>query len=89
MTKVTVFEDFDNFREEGDAGAICYMNDPVEGIALKCPCCARETYIPLQEPGPVWKWDGNKEKPTLSPSIQFVGGCRWHGWLRGGEFVNV
>ena len=37
---------------------------------------------------PVWQWDGNVEKPTLSPSI----GCghrpdfHWHGYLRAGRF---
>ena len=32
---------------------------------------------------PFWKWDGNKEKPTLSPSIR-CGGSEdnlWHGYL--------
>lgn len=35
-----------------------------------------------------WQWDGNVEKPTLSPSI----GCGvrpnfdWHGYLRAGRF---
>ena len=37
---------------------------------------------------PVWQWDGNREKPTLSPSI----GCgprpdfHWHGYLKAGRF---
>lgn len=33
-----------------------------------------------------WKWDGNEQKPTLSPSVQKLSGCRWHGWLQGGVF---
>jgi len=32
---------------------------------------------------PVWKWDGNKEAPTLSPSIAVTG--VWHGFLRNGK----
>jgi hypothetical protein len=34
-----------------------------------------------------WKWDGNKESPTLSPSILIHG--KWHGWLRAGKLVDV
>ena len=30
----------------------------------------------------VWGWDGNEEKPTLTPSIHDVG--HWHGFLRSG-----
>jgi hypothetical protein len=37
--------------------------------------------------GPSWQWDGNREKPTLSPSI-FVGMRStppgWHGFVRAG-----
>jgi hypothetical protein len=37
--------------------------------------------------GPSWQWDGNREKPTLSPSI-FVGmrdtPPGWHGFVRAG-----
>lgn len=49
--------------------------------------------LPLSGAGhPVWQWDGNREAPTLSPSIGVLdgkGGFRWHGWLRGGKLVNT
>lgn len=40
----------------------------------------------------VWGWDGNTEKPTLTPSINCIaekdgkptGGCGWHGHITGG-----
>jgi len=35
---------------------------------------------------PCWQWDGNKDKPTLSPSLHWVG--NWHGFLRAGKFVS-
>jgi len=46
---------------------------------------------------PVWHWDGNKEKPTLSPSLGLLvtpnmntvgpdGHYHWHGFLRTGVF---
>lgn len=34
-----------------------------------------------------WLWDGNKEAPTLSPSINVIG--RWHGFLRAGKIETV
>lgn len=33
-----------------------------------------------------WTWDGNRERPTLSPSIHAVG--HWHGYLRAGRFES-
>lgn len=38
---------------------------------------------------PAWQWDGNWEAPTLTPSIQRHGACNWHGFLRGGAFVEA
>lgn len=38
---------------------------------------------------PVWEFDGNKECPTLSPSIRVLGSHGapdlWHGYLRNGK----
>ena len=52
----------------------------------ECHPCA----IPCQKGPPggdrVWGWDGNEEKPTLDPSINYVG--HWHGWLRAGRLVS-
>ena len=43
-------------------------------------------------PGPINGWDGNRDAPTLSPSI-FVGGGSespgWHGFFEGGELRNA
>jgi len=41
----------------------------------------------LNDKHPVWQWDGNREAPTLSPSINVIG--RWHGWLRAGKLVTA
>lgn len=40
---------------------------------------------PAQSPS--WQWDGNRERPTLSPSIHTHG--HWHGWVRNGEMVEA
>lgn len=34
-----------------------------------------------------WLWDGNREAPTLSPSIDIVG--EWHGFIRNGKLETV
>ena len=61
-----------------------------DGIAFVCPCgCGRQGWLPFRPaPSPSWEWNGNSIKPTLTPSIQQVGGCRWHGWLRAGVWVE-
>lgn len=38
-------------------------------------------------PPPRWNWDGNREKPTLTPSILHHGNPEWHGYLREGVLV--
>ena len=35
----------------------------------------------------IWKWDGNREAPTLEPSILHHSQPEWHGWLRAGQLV--
>lgn len=56
------------------------------GMHFTCPCgCGRDGWLPFRPaPSPSWQWDGNREKPTLMPSVLQVGGCRWHGYLRAG-----
>lgn len=36
---------------------------------------------------PEWGWDGNYDAPTLTPSINCIGGCGWHGFITKGEFA--
>jgi hypothetical protein len=36
---------------------------------------------------PSWLWDGNRELPTISPSINVIG--RWHGFLEAGKIKTV
>jgi len=67
-------------------------NGPVAtGITFLCPCgCGAIGGIRFNQfgrPGSAWTWDGNKDKPTCTPSIQRTEGCRWHGHLIDGVFV--
>lgn len=36
---------------------------------------------------PAWEWNGDKELPTILPSIHVIG--RWHGYLRNGKLETV
>lgn len=77
------------------------------GINFKCPCgCGaihgagfdnRPADWVAKNSSPLWHWDGNKEKPTLSPSLGLHvtpghnvvgpdGNYHWHGYLRAGIF---
>lgn len=40
---------------------------------------------------PTWDWDGNRDAPTLSPSINCngEGGCGWHGFIQAGQIVGA
>jgi hypothetical protein len=57
-----------------------------------CPCgCGRHGSAPVRAGGPrtqtpEWDWDGEREEPTLNPSVYFNQGQKgeWHGWLRNG-----
>lgn len=54
-----------------------------EGVAM----------LPIKD-GSHWTWDGNREAPTLTPSILHWGGGRgqpatWHGYLRAGKLETT
>jgi hypothetical protein len=75
------------------AGAFDYVPDRDKPLGMRffCPCgCGEESFMPFTtsgSPNPVWKWDGNKENPTLTPSVHNTGmPCKWHGFLRNGKW---
>jgi len=93
--RAQILDDISEFRELRIAGSIEYrerQDGSVGGIAFVCPCgCGNESYLPLRGHGPPheWDWDGNREAPTLSPSVFNTGmPCQWHGWLRAGEWKS-
>lgn len=70
---------------------------PPAGILFGCPCgCGSMWGVSIRpgEAGPTWNWDGNREQPTLTPSILIYQmneraekiGEHWHGFLTAGEF---
>jgi hypothetical protein len=64
----------------------------VAALLFICPCgCARLGALTVNpKPGAKgWAWDGNREKPSLLPSIQKTSPCGWHGYLIDGVFRSV
>lgn len=62
-------------------------------LRYRCPCCGGEGALPIRgravTPLQQWDWDGNREAPTLSPSILRSRTCGWHGYLRAGVLVKA
>lgn len=82
-------EDIDEVRSA--AGAFEYYQDGERfpaGMIYCCPCGCGVTGALRFRPAasPSWEWDGNLEKPTLSPSVHHVG--HWHGYLRNGVWES-
>ncbi|MCW5695763.1 MAG: hypothetical protein KIS96_03400 [Bauldia sp.] len=102
MTKVVavLVEDVD--APGTPAGAFEYCEDAgrVTGLLYVCPCgCGAQGFLRFrsaESERPSWIWDGDREKPTLSPSVHHIwkltqGGTKthWHGFLRGGVWESV
>jgi hypothetical protein len=70
-----------------------------QGVWFCCPRCGnhqvmvwfRDRGVPEEAaPRARWQVDGTSlENLTLSPSINILSGCKWHGWVRGGEVVDA
>lgn len=60
-----------------------------DGLNFVCPCGC-ESVLGIQftsdRGGPCWTWNGSREKPTCTPSILHLNGCKWHGYLTDGVF---
>jgi len=80
------------FFEIGEAGDWCFLND--DGYIVIQLFAADDGFcmLPLRaDPEnrdgrhPVWQWDGNREAPTLTPSILHHSNPPWHGFMRAGK----
>lgn len=64
----------------------------VAGLLFICPCgCGSLGFLSIRkiDEHPSWVWNGDREKPTMTPSIQKTTPCRWHGYLTDGVFRSV
>lgn len=83
-----VVNDVDEALDEPGAIEIRTEFPGAEGLAYVCPCgCKAQGWLPFRpQVSPSWAWDGNRERPTLEPSIWHKG--HWHGWLKNGVWVS-
>lgn len=60
----------------------------ISALIFTCPCgCGEISAVNISPPADKgWQWNGNRDLPTLTPSIQRTEGCHWHGYLTAGEF---
>lgn len=61
-------------------------------VLLACPGCGHVGCMRVGNPkpgaSPSWAMTGDPAAPTFSPSINCVGCCGWHGFLKNGVFES-
>ena len=85
--------DIEDARIEGYPGATAHILFVCPN-AKRCAVLLGPTHVPRPADGKlnVWGWDGSKDRPTLTPSINCIaekdgkptGGCGWHGFITNG-----
>jgi len=78
--------EFEDMKSPGDfVWHFNENNDPTQ-MTFLCPCgCG--AYLGVSVAGKVaWEWNQDLEKPTTTPSIRYLDGCHWHGYLTDGVF---
>jgi hypothetical protein len=84
-------------RKDLPAGAVSWSVDLDGRIAILnfvCPCgCGVVGSLPVRagfgQADKHWTWDGRRDKPTLTPSIERTSPCKWRGYLTSGEFLAI
>jgi hypothetical protein len=93
-------EDRTNWTEAGGGLVLVNLRVPAGAVEWEvyetgrilrfaCPCgCGVVSAMPVADNGRNgWVWDGNVEEPSLTPSVQMITPCRWHGYLIRGEWI--
>jgi hypothetical protein len=62
----------------------------IRTLFFQCPCgCKTMAQVAISlDDSNAWMWDGNEERPTITPGISIIGGCRWYGRLTNGIFIS-
>jgi hypothetical protein len=90
-------KDLDDLDTNGQKGDWCFVNNDTYIVLrigedpFRDSCVLPIAEVDGKKP---WSWDGNREAPTLSPSILHRGNGRqqpatWHGYLRAGELIDA
>ena len=89
---MSLLANLDKFDESGQVGDWCFINGD-RYLAVRLHSGEDGVAIIRIKPdsetpnAAVWQWDGNREAPTLTPSILHHSNPEWHGYLRGGQLV--
>ena len=82
----------DSWDDLVNPGDFMWDSEP-KSIIFVCPCGGHKgEYDEIRTSVPVagdraWEWNGDRVRPTLSPSIRRIEGCKWHGHLTDGVFI--
>jgi len=61
-------------------------------MILACPGCGHVSGMRVgpskPDESPSWQLTGPPDAPTLTPSVNCVGCCKWHGFLKAGVFES-
>jgi hypothetical protein len=99
-----LYTDWDDLSANGKAGDWAFINDDTYIIIrLGADMFKDSVVIPvifngkrhekLSSDAACWQWNGNKESPTLTPSILVWGNGQkqpstWHGYLTAGKLIE-
>ena len=90
---MTLLKNLDDLDENGTIGDWCFMkNDTHIAVRYGKTPFKGTVILPINsEHG--WNWNGNKELPTLTPSILVKEvpnwNAGWHGFLTDGKLITV
>lgn len=86
-------KDLEDIGINGQLGDWCFIENDTR-IGIRFPNGSERgdlSFFPIANNplpnGACWTWDGNRDAPTISPSINVVG--VWHGWLKAGKLVDA
>lgn len=93
---MALFQDFKALEDNGKKGDWCFINDDT----YICVMWGDDPFknmsiLPVKpvEGKASWNWNGNKEAPSLTPSIlvhPYPGWTSgWHGYLTDGKLITV
>lgn len=76
----------EHFNEPGSFSYYTiYGSAEIAGLNFVCPCgCNAVLGVNFK----TWQWNGNKEKPTITPSILHMNDCKYHGFLTNSIFTS-
>lgn len=75
-----------SFHGSDTAGRPKWMAFPCQGQPPRGTCQIALRPEQKNAVGASWRWDGNREAPTITPSINCEKICGWHGYITAGKF---